>query len=89
MSYGLPVIAAGNSCLPEIYGQAALYFDPHHPEEMAAAMNKVLTDKNLREQLRQRGFKQAKKYSWEKCGQQTLEVYNRGAPISFLQTRPE
>lgn len=78
MLYGLPVVAANNSCLPEIYGEAAYYFDPHNPEEIAAAINKVLTDKNLQESLRQKGFEQIKKYSWEKMAQETMKIYCSG-----------
>lgn len=81
MAYGTPVLASNSSCLPEIYGQAALYFNPRNLEDMAAAMNKVLTDKHQQEQMRQKGFEQVKKYSWEKCGQQTLEVYKQIAKI--------
>lgn len=75
MSYGLPILASNSSCLPEIYGQAALYFNPRDPAEMAELINKVLSDKNLQEDLRQKGFEQVKKYSWEEMARKTMEVY--------------
>ena len=77
MSYGLPVIAANTSCLPEILGQAALYFDPRHTSEMAASIKKILSNSALRDDLREKGYQQVKKYSWEKCAQDTLAVYQR------------
>ncbi len=75
MNYGLPVLAANNSCLPEILGKAALYFDPYHHQEMADKMWQLLSDDKLREKMKQLGFEQAKKYSWEKTAQQTLQIY--------------
>lgn len=75
MSCGLPVLASNSSCLPEIYGQAALYFNPRDPAEMADLINTALSNKNLQEGLRQKGFEQVKKYSWERMARETLEVY--------------
>lgn len=79
MSYGLPVAASNSSCLPEIYGQAAVYFDPKNLEDMAEKIEKVLFDENLRQELIIMGFEQIKKYSWRKCAEQTLAVYNNCA----------
>jgi len=75
MSYGLPVAASKYSCLPEIYGEAALYFDPRDREDMAEKINKAFRDDDLRKKLIARGFEQIKKYSWEKLAYQTLRVY--------------
>ncbi|MFA5051370.1 MAG: glycosyltransferase family 1 protein [Patescibacteria group bacterium] len=75
MKFGLPVIASKHQPLPEIYGSAALYFNPKNIEEMAATINQVIENKNLREELIQKGSEQIKKYSWEKCAQETEEIY--------------
>ncbi|MDD5164367.1 MAG: glycosyltransferase family 1 protein, partial [Patescibacteria group bacterium] len=75
MKFGLPVIASKHQPLPEIYGSAALYFNPKNIEEMAATINQAIENKNLREELIQKGFEQIKKYSWEKCAQETEEIY--------------
>ncbi|MDD5625606.1 MAG: glycosyltransferase family 1 protein [Patescibacteria group bacterium] len=75
MKFGLPVIASKHQPLPEIYGSAALYFNPKNIEEMAATMNQIIESKNLREELIQKGSEQIKKYSWEKCAQETEEIY--------------
>ncbi|MEK7508419.1 MAG: glycosyltransferase family 1 protein [Patescibacteria group bacterium] len=75
LSFGLPVVAAGNSCLPEILGEAALYFDPRDPEEMARVISQALKDGNLRVTLAQKGAKQLGRYQWKKCAQETLQIY--------------
>jgi len=77
MMHGAPVVSSDATCLPEIYGGAAHYFDPTNAQDMADAINEVLTDKNLRQGLIERGHKQAAKYSWKRMAEQTLEVYNK------------
>lgn len=77
MSYGLPVLAANTSCLPEILGKAAFYFDPRNVGEIVAAISKVLSDEILQVDLREQGYQQVKKYSWEKCARETLAVYQQ------------
>jgi glycosyltransferase involved in cell wall biosynthesis len=77
MVHGAPVASSNATCLPEIYGDAAHYFDPTSIEEMTDAINEVLTDKNLRNELIKRGGHQAAQYSWKQMAEQTLEVYNK------------
>ena len=76
MSHGAPVVSSNATCLPEVYGDAAHYFDPLATEDMARAINDVLTKDALRTELVVRGAKQVKKYSWERMARQTLDVYN-------------
>lgn len=77
MLHGAPLASSNATCLPEVYGDAAAYFDPTNSVEMAATIHAVITDDTLRETLIRKGTKQCKKYSWKKTAQQTLEVYNR------------
>ncbi len=77
MAHGAPVVSSNATCLPEIYGQAAHYFDPLDVQAMADAINEVLADKNLRAELITRGHEQVKKYSWQSTAEQTLAVYNQ------------
>lgn len=77
MVHGAPVVSSNATCLPEVYGEAAHYFDPLDVETMADAINEVLTDKQLRARLIKRGRAQAKKYSWHRTAEQTLAVYAR------------
>lgn len=75
MSYGLPVAAANSSCLPEIYGEAAVYFNPRDEKEMAGKIKEVFENGQLREKLKSLGLLQIKKYNWLKFSEQTLKVY--------------
>jgi glycosyltransferase involved in cell wall biosynthesis len=75
MGYGAPVVSSSATCLPEVYGDAAHYFDPLDSTDMARAINEVLTDKKLRAQLIEKGYKQNKKYSWRRMATQTHAIY--------------
>lgn len=75
MANGVPVVSSDRSCLPEVLGDAAHYINPDDIEQMAKILYDVATDKTKRGMLRQRGFEQVKKYSWERCAKQTLEIY--------------
>ncbi len=77
MVHGAPVISSDATCLPEVYGDAAHYFDPLSIQSMADAINEVLTDKQLRQRLIADGRIQASKYSWRRMAEQTLAEYNR------------
>jgi alpha-1,3-rhamnosyl/mannosyltransferase len=72
MASGVPVMSSSRSSLPEIAGNAALYFDPESVQEMSMAMERLLTDGALREQLVARGRERVKQFSWEACAKATL-----------------
>jgi glycosyltransferase involved in cell wall biosynthesis len=75
MSYGAPVISSDASCMPEVLGSAAAYFDAHDPSDMAAKINALLDNPAELARLRQAGPKQAAKYSWGRMAEETLAVY--------------
>jgi len=75
MSVGLPVISSSASCLPEVYGQAAVYFDPLNVDKMAEKIVEVISDDNLKKSLANSGFKKTKEYSWQKMAKETITVY--------------
>jgi glycosyltransferase involved in cell wall biosynthesis len=75
MSHGTPVISSDATCLPEIYGKAAHYFDPFNTDDIARAITEVLGNEKLRQKLSANGYEQIKKYSWKKMAEQTLKVY--------------
>lgn len=77
MVHGAPVVSSNATCLPEVYGPAAHYFDPYNVPAMANAINDVLTDRKLRQELIDKGLEQVKKYSWRKMAEQALEVYEK------------
>ncbi|HJP81586.1 MAG TPA: glycosyltransferase family 1 protein [Candidatus Saccharimonadales bacterium] len=75
MGYGSPVVSSNATCLPEVYGDAAHYFDPTNVDDMARAIDDVITNPELREELIRKGAEQFKKFSWERMAKQTHEVY--------------
>ncbi len=77
MKHGAPVASSNATCLPEVNGDAAHYFDPLDVNDMAEKINEVLTDEKLRSGLIKKGSEQVKKYSWRRMAEQTLEVYNK------------
>lgn len=77
MQHGAPVVSSNATTLPEVYGDAALYFDPADSHEMARQIARVLDDKKLRAELIKKGTKQTKKYSWKRMAEETLAVYDK------------
>jgi len=77
MARGVPVACSNASSLPEVAGDAALLFDPHDQSEIAAALRRVLDDRELRERLRARGEARARQFSWERAADLTLASYRR------------
>ncbi|MGI6278859.1 MAG: glycosyltransferase family 4 protein [Patescibacteria group bacterium] len=77
MASSCPVISSQAACLPEIYGNAALFFDPFDPEDMAEKIIKMIGNKKLQKQYRVRGRKKVKEYSWQKMAQETFEEYRQ------------
>ena len=74
MKYGCPVVTSNTSSLPEAGGDAALYFDPEDSSDIAEKIKKLLSDDKFREDMIEKGYKQAKKFSWEKAAKETLHV---------------
>jgi glycosyltransferase involved in cell wall biosynthesis len=77
MGYGTPVVSSNATCLPEIYGQAAHYFNPYDTSDIAEAIDQVLSDETIRTRLSKAGYKQIKKYSWKKQAKETHAVYEK------------
>lgn len=77
MKHGAPVVSSNATCLPEIYGEAAYYFDPLDIHDMANSINTVINNTEIRNKLIKAGRSKAKEYSWERMAQQTLEVYKK------------
>ena len=77
MHQGAPVVSSNATCLPEVYGDAAEYFDPLDVDDIAKKINKVITDDNRRKELIKLGSKQVAKYSWRRMAEQTLTEYKK------------
>ena len=79
MRHGIPSIAAQSSSLPEIGGDAALYFETGNVDELTAQLRRVLGDNALHNELAQRGRTRAAEFQWEVAGAKTLDVLRRAA----------
>ncbi|WHZ15608.1 MAG: Glycosyltransferase [Nitrospira sp.] len=77
MACGAPTITSSTSSLPEVAGEAALLVDPDDVQALGKAMVRVLSDRTLREGMRQRGFERAKLFTWQDAAARTLELYRR------------
>ena len=77
MAHECPLVSSNATCLPEVYGDAALYFDPLKVDDMASAILSMLGDKKLQKKYVKAGQKQLKKYSWQDMAQQTHTLYNK------------
>jgi len=75
MACGCPVITSNVFSMPEIAGDAALLVNPYSVESIANALYSVLTDEHLRRELRRKGLKRAKQFSWRKCAKDHLKIY--------------
>jgi glycosyltransferase involved in cell wall biosynthesis len=82
MTHGVPVIAARSSSLPEIGGDAALYFDPNNAQELVEQLRRILHDETLRRDLIARGRERAAQFRWDVAAERTLEALKRAATLS-------
>ncbi len=73
MSYGCPVISSYTSSLPEVGGDACLYFNPSDTNDLKKKMDQLINDKRLRNELIKKGKKRIKIFSWTKCAKETLD----------------
>jgi len=75
MACGTPVVCSNAASLPEVVGDAAVTVDPYDVDALAEAMQRVLADRDLREDLRARGLARARQFTWERTARETLAVY--------------
>ncbi len=75
MAHGCPVASSNATCLPEVYKDTVLYFNPTDIQDMAEKIQKLITDKKLAEDLVNKGKKLLPSYSWQKMAEETLAVY--------------
>jgi len=73
MAAGLPIACSNRGPMPGVLGQAGPYFDPENVNEIAAALQTLLTDHELRWQCAQMAFEQSQAYTWERCAKETFE----------------
>jgi len=76
MSMSTPVITSNVSSLPEITGtNGALLINPYKESEIQEAINQIITDEGIREQLAITGYQRAQNFTWQRCAEETLKIY--------------
>lgn len=75
MACGTPVVASRAGSVPEVLGEAALFFDPERPEEIAEALHQCLSDERQRSEMTRKGLLQAASFTWENAARRTLAAY--------------
>jgi glycosyltransferase involved in cell wall biosynthesis len=79
MAHGTPVVTSNVSSLPEVVGRAAVLVNPENVFEIMRALHRVLTDRALRDRMKDRGYQQVARFSWEKSVRRIVDVYRQVA----------
>jgi glycosyltransferase involved in cell wall biosynthesis len=79
MAHGTPVVTSNTSSLPEVAGTAALLVNPENVFEIRRGLQRALLDSALRDRMKERGYEQAKKFSWTTSVARILEIYREVA----------
>lgn len=85
MASGVPVICSNTASLPEVAGDAVLYFDPYSVKDMAAKISMVAVNQRLKDHLREKGYLNHTRFSWRKTATETLALYNRILQCKFAK----
>jgi glycosyltransferase involved in cell wall biosynthesis len=75
MGHGCPVVCSNAGPIPEVVGDAGVYFDPNNPEELRTVLERVVTTQELQAALRARGYARTTKFSWDRCAIETARIY--------------
>ncbi len=75
MAHGTPVVTSNTSSLPEVVGNGAVLVNPENVFEIMRAIHHVLVDQPMRDKLKERGYEQVQRFSWEDSVQRILRVY--------------
>ncbi len=87
MAAGLPIASSNRGPMPEVLGDAGVYFDPESVEEIAVALQSLYESPYLRNTLAQRAYAQARNYSWPQCAHTTFEFISHGIEAGFRSHR--
>lgn len=89
MAHGTPVVTSNLSSLPEVVGNAAILVNPENVFEIMRALHRVLLDQAMRDRLKQRGYEQVQKFSWDASARKILHEYERVADKRVLSSPPQ
>jgi glycosyltransferase involved in cell wall biosynthesis len=70
-----PAVISNSSSLPEVGGNAVIYFNPNSKQDIYEKVNKIVYDENLRKEMVTKGLKQLEKFSWQKTSEETFNLY--------------
>jgi glycosyltransferase involved in cell wall biosynthesis len=77
MACGTPVVCSNAASLPEVVGDAAIMVPPQDAQGLADALYEVLTEQKLRDELRRKGLRRVRRFTWERRARQTVAVYRK------------
>ena len=77
MASGVPVVSSNATCLPEVCGNAALFFSPQQPQELAAVIDRLLDDQELYREMVSRGIRHASGFAWESTARNFIAVFEK------------
>jgi glycosyltransferase involved in cell wall biosynthesis len=89
MAHGTPVLTSNTSSLPEVVGSAAVLVNPENVFEMRRALQRVLLDQTLRDKLKERGYEQVQKFSWDASALAVLNAYKEIADQRDGKSTPQ
>ena len=73
MAAGLPIACSNRGPMPEVLGNAGLYFNPESPKEISVAIESLINNPDLRKEKSFASFQKAQEYSWQKCADETFD----------------
>jgi glycosyltransferase involved in cell wall biosynthesis len=88
MASGLAIACSNRGPMPEVLGDAGLYFDPENPRSMASALKTLIDSPELRARMASASFERSRAYSWKRCARETfdfLAVVARGGRASSMR----
>jgi glycosyltransferase involved in cell wall biosynthesis len=89
MTVGVPVIGSNRGAIPEVLGDSGLLVSPDEPQELAAALERLLTDSTLAEQCRARGIRRARLFDWASAARALREAYEEATARRAARARRE
>ena len=81
MACGVPVVCSNTSSLPEVCGDAALYFDPLSLTDIREKIERITSDEDLRSELIHKGLGNIRRFSWRMMTERTLEIYKQALDL--------
>jgi glycosyltransferase involved in cell wall biosynthesis len=81
MASGLPIACSNRGPMPELLGDAGVYFDPENPDDIARAVRELIASPGLRSALAEVSFKHVQAYSWQRCADETLHFLAAAAAV--------